>query len=81
MGLDPFSNTEMINSPILEDELIEETINKTLKYKFKEGYQAFWLQKQIPILHLGKRRGRTKKRWLNMIENKAVDVCIKDVEN
>jgi hypothetical protein len=31
--------------------LIEVTTNEELKLKFKEGYQVFWLQKQIPILY------------------------------
>jgi len=51
--LDPFSNTETIDSAKLEEELIEVTTNEELKLKFKEGYQVFWLQKQIPILYPG----------------------------
>jgi len=51
--LDPFSNTETMDSPILEDELIEATTNEELQFKFKEGYQTFWLQNQIPILYPG----------------------------
>jgi hypothetical protein len=39
--LDTFSKTETINSLILEDEFIEASINEDLKFKFKEGYQAF----------------------------------------
>ncbi|KAL4098859.1 hypothetical protein QTP88_023378 [Uroleucon formosanum] len=53
---EPFSktvNTETINSAKLEEELIEVTTNEELKLKFKEGYQVFWLQKQIPILYPG----------------------------
>lgn len=42
--LDPFSNIEMIDSTRLKDELIQITTNKELKLKFKEDYQAFWLQ-------------------------------------
>jgi len=33
--------------------LIEATTNEELKFKFKEGYQAFWLQKRIPKLYPG----------------------------
>lgn len=51
--LDPFSNTETIDSAKLEEALIEVTTNEELKLKFKEGYQVFWLQKQIPILYPG----------------------------
>lgn len=36
--LDPFSNTETIDSPKLEDKLIEVTTNEELKLEFKEGY-------------------------------------------
>ncbi|VVC43066.1 Hypothetical protein CINCED_3A019706 [Cinara cedri] len=35
--LDPFSNTETIDSAKLEEELIEVTTNKELKLKFKEA--------------------------------------------
>ncbi|XP_060875881.1 uncharacterized protein LOC132949116 [Metopolophium dirhodum] len=51
--LDPFSNTETIDSAKLEEKLIEVTSNEELKLKFKEGYQVFWQQKQIPILYPG----------------------------
>ncbi|XP_050520167.1 SCAN domain-containing protein 3-like [Daktulosphaira vitifoliae] len=51
--LDPFSSAEIINSPKLEEELIELSTNEELKFKFKEGYQTFWLQKQIPLLYPG----------------------------
>lgn len=34
--LDPFSNTETMDSPILEDELIEATTNEELKFKSEE---------------------------------------------
>jgi hypothetical protein len=33
--------------------LIEVTTNEELKLKFKEDYQVFWLQKQLPILYPG----------------------------
>lgn len=33
--------------------MIEITTNEELKLKFKEGFQVFWLQKQIPILYPG----------------------------
>uniref|UniRef100_A0A2S2Q2Q0 SCAN domain-containing protein 3 n=1 Tax=Sipha flava TaxID=143950 RepID=A0A2S2Q2Q0_9HEMI len=51
--LDPFSNTETTDSAKLEEELIEVTTNEELKLKFKEGYQVFWLQKQISLLYSG----------------------------
>ncbi|KAE9528709.1 hypothetical protein AGLY_012284 [Aphis glycines] len=52
-GAYSFSNTETIDSAKLEKELIEITTNEELKLKFKEGFQVFWLQKQIPILYPG----------------------------
>lgn len=48
--IDPFSYTETENSTKLQ-ELIELTINEELKFKFKKGYQKFWIQKQIPTLY------------------------------
>lgn len=50
--LDPFLNTEE-SELHLEEELIEISSNSELKFKFKQGYQEFWLQKQIPILYPG----------------------------
>jgi len=32
---------------------MEEATNEELKFKFKDGYQQFWLQKQIPTLDPG----------------------------
>jgi len=51
MGFRSILNTEMIDSPILEDEFLEATLNEELK--FKEGYQAIRLKYQIPILYPG----------------------------
>lgn len=34
----------------LEDEIIEIITNKEFKLKFKQGYQAFWPQKQMILL-------------------------------
>ncbi|EZA56552.1 SCAN domain-containing protein [Ooceraea biroi] len=48
--LDPFSSTEETELQ-LQEELIELSTNEELKFKFKNGYQAFWLQKQIPTLY------------------------------
>uniref|UniRef100_A0A803T1R5 SCAN domain-containing protein 3 n=1 Tax=Anolis carolinensis TaxID=28377 RepID=A0A803T1R5_ANOCA len=43
------ANTE--ESPQLHDELMEVTTNDELKFKFKSGYQQFWLQKEIPTAY------------------------------
>ncbi|KAJ8734763.1 hypothetical protein PYW08_014013 [Mythimna loreyi] len=51
--LDPFSNVNTAMSPQLEEELIELTTNEEIKIKFNNGYQEFWLQKQIPQLYPG----------------------------
>ncbi|XP_053159163.1 LOW QUALITY PROTEIN: protein ZBED8 [Hemicordylus capensis] len=51
--LDPFSCEISEASPNLEEELIELRTNEELKFKFKSGYQQFWLQKQIPELYPG----------------------------
>jgi hypothetical protein len=34
----------------LQEELIEMSTNEELKLKLKNGYQEFWLQRQIPVL-------------------------------
>lgn len=39
--LDPFLNTETIDSAKLEDEMIKVPTNEEFKIKFKEGYQEF----------------------------------------
>ncbi|XP_053894463.1 SCAN domain-containing protein 3-like, partial [Malaclemys terrapin pileata] len=51
--LDPFSSTNTEESPNLQEELIEVTTNEEFKFKFKDGYQQLWLQKQIPTLYPG----------------------------
>lgn len=50
--LDPFSSAEESELQ-LQEELIELSTNEELKFKFKNGYQEFWLQKQIPTLYPG----------------------------
>jgi len=45
--IDPFSNVNTAESPQLEEQLLELTINEEIKFKFKNGYQEFWLQKPI----------------------------------
>lgn len=49
--LDPFSSANTEESPQLQEELMEVTTNDKLKYKFKSGYQQFWLQKEIPTAY------------------------------
>ncbi|XP_034642709.1 SCAN domain-containing protein 3-like [Trachemys scripta elegans] len=51
--LDPFSSRNTEESPKLQEELIEVTTNEELKFKFKDDYLQFWLQKQIPTLYPG----------------------------
>lgn len=46
--LDPFSNANTEESPKIQEELMELISNDELKFKFKSGYQQFWLQKEIP---------------------------------
>jgi hypothetical protein len=36
----------------LQEETIELSTNEELKLKLKNGYQEFWLQRQIPVLYL-----------------------------
>lgn len=49
--LDPFSSANTEESPQLQEELMEVTTNDELKFKFKSGYQQFWLQKEIPTAY------------------------------
>lgn len=49
--LDPFSYANTLVSSQLEEELLELTTNEEIKFKFKNGYQEFWLQKQISQLY------------------------------
>ena len=55
--LDPFSNSEQLQSGLplqFQEELIELTTNEELKFKFvRNGYQDFWLQKEIPSVFPG----------------------------
>lgn len=48
--LEPFSSFQKAELS-LQEELIELSTNEELKFKFKNGYQEFWLQKQIPALY------------------------------
>lgn len=48
--IEPSSNLE-IKELSLQEEFIELSTNEELKFKFKNGYQEFWLQRQIPILY------------------------------
>jgi hypothetical protein len=48
--LKPFSNLQTAELS-LQEELIELSINEELKLKLKNGYQEFWLQRQIPVLY------------------------------
>ncbi|KMQ94883.1 zinc finger protein [Lasius niger] len=50
--LDPFSSAEESELQ-LQEELFELSTNEELKFKFKDWYQEFWLQKQISTLYLG----------------------------
>ncbi|XP_042300686.1 SCAN domain-containing protein 3-like, partial [Sceloporus undulatus] len=45
--INPFDETE------LQEELLELNTNEELKVKFKEGYQTFWLQTEIPPKYPG----------------------------
>lgn len=45
---DPFSSAFTEDSPQLQEEMMEIVTNDKLKFKFKSGYQQFWLQKEIP---------------------------------
>ena len=49
--LDPFLSANTEDSPQLQEELMEVTTNDELKFKFKSGYQQFWLQKEIPTAY------------------------------
>jgi hypothetical protein len=44
-----FSNLQTAEL-LLQKELIELSTNEELKLKLKNGYQEFWLQRQIPVL-------------------------------
>jgi hypothetical protein len=48
--LEPFSNLQTAELS-LQEELIELSTNEELKLKLKNGYQEFWLQRQIPVLY------------------------------
>jgi hypothetical protein len=47
---EPFSNLQTAELS-LQEELIELSTNKELKLKLKNGYQEFWLQRQIPVIY------------------------------
>uniref|UniRef100_A0A5S6QK69 DUF4371 domain-containing protein n=1 Tax=Trichuris muris TaxID=70415 RepID=A0A5S6QK69_TRIMR len=48
--IDPFSCPDDAQV-YLQEELVELQCNEELKPRFKDGYQAFWLQKKIPSLY------------------------------
>ena len=48
--INPTINSE-IQKLSLQEEFIELSTNEELKIKLKNGYQEFWLQRQIPILY------------------------------
>ncbi|XP_026475840.1 protein ZBED8-like [Ctenocephalides felis] len=48
---DPFTSGITEDSPELQEELMEIMTNEELKFKFKSGYQQFWLQKEIPTAY------------------------------
>lgn len=48
--INPTINSE-IQELSLQEEFIELSTNEELKIKLKNGYQEFWLQRQIPILY------------------------------
>uniref|UniRef100_A0A5S6Q618 DUF4371 domain-containing protein n=1 Tax=Trichuris muris TaxID=70415 RepID=A0A5S6Q618_TRIMR len=48
--IDPFSCPDDAQVD-LQEELVELQCNEELKPRFKDGYQAFWLQKKIPSLY------------------------------
>ncbi|XP_044751794.1 SCAN domain-containing protein 3-like [Coccinella septempunctata] len=50
--INPFDETE-VGIVILQEELLELSTNEELKVKFKRGYQAFWLQSEIPEKYPG----------------------------
>ncbi|KAG8235687.1 hypothetical protein J437_LFUL014031 [Ladona fulva] len=67
--LDPFSSANTEESPQLQEELMEVTANDELKFKFKSGYQQFWLQKEIPMAYpeiWAKPMGSTEKRGVSV---------------
>ena len=41
------------DEPKIQEELMEVTTNDEFKFIFKDGYQQFWLQKQINTAYLG----------------------------
>jgi hypothetical protein len=49
--LELFSNLQTAELS-LQEELIELSTNEELKLKLKNGYQEFWLQRQIPVLQV-----------------------------
>jgi hypothetical protein len=48
--LEPFSNLQPAELS-LQEVLIELSTHEKLKLKLKNGYQEFWLQRQIPVLY------------------------------
>ncbi|CAH2020988.1 unnamed protein product [Acanthoscelides obtectus] len=48
--INPFGDIEETNV-IIQEELTELSTNEELKVQFKNGYQQFWLQKNIPVTY------------------------------
>ncbi|CAH1978000.1 unnamed protein product [Acanthoscelides obtectus] len=47
--INPYGDIEETNV-IIQEELTELSTNEELKVQFKNGYQQFWLQNNIPLL-------------------------------
>ncbi|CAG9794161.1 unnamed protein product [Diatraea saccharalis] len=50
--INPFDETEVVDV-VLQEELLELSSNEELKVQFKNGYQRFWLQSEIPEKYPG----------------------------
>ncbi|CAH1983632.1 unnamed protein product [Acanthoscelides obtectus] len=48
--INPYSDIEETNV-IIQEELTELSTNEELKVQFKNGYQQFWLQNNIPVTY------------------------------
>ncbi|CAH1998687.1 unnamed protein product [Acanthoscelides obtectus] len=51
--INPYGDIEETNV-IIQEELTELSANEELKVQFKNGYQQFWLQNNIPVTYPGK---------------------------
>ncbi|CAH1957310.1 unnamed protein product [Acanthoscelides obtectus] len=48
--INPYGDIEETNV-IIQEELTELSTNEELKVQFKNGYQQFWLQNNIPVTY------------------------------